>query len=167
MDLSFEVLNEWLSYDPETGDLFWKKKPARQIAAGAKAGCKCAQGYVLVRVLGTLIRAHRAACILSGINIDGVDVDHVDGNGLNNRLANLRPCSHSQNMHNAPSHKDNLYSKWKGVSFDPKAKVMKWYARLYVNGKSLWLGSFKDEREAAEAYIFAALEHHGEFARFE
>jgi len=164
MDLPYETLNEWLSYDPETGDLTWKQKPARQIAAGAKAGCK-ARLYYVVRVLGVLMPAHCVACILSGIDLSDRNVDHVDGDGFNNRLVNLRPCTHFENMHNTRPHKDNQYSKWKGVSFDPKATVMKWYARIYVNGKSIWLGSFADEREAAEAYLFAALEYQGDFAR--
>lgn len=164
MDITYEKLSEWLRYEPATGDIFWLKKPAKQIASGAKAGCDSGH-YRVVRIEGRLVPVHRVACILSRLDITDKHVDHINGNGKDNRLSNLRPCTRYENMHNTLPHSDNAYSEWKGVSFDPKAKARKWYARIYVNGKSIWLGSFESEREAAEAYLFAALEHQGDFAR--
>lgn len=159
-----DIAREYLSYDPETGEFRWIKRPSNRVKVGDVAGCKERKhGYILIRLNATLFRAHRLACLMSGVDIKGLDVDHADGNPSNNKLSNLRPCTKSQNMGNMMPHKDNQYSKWKGVSWSGANK--NWYARIYHNGKSRWLGSFGDEREAAEAYLLAALDLQGEFAR--
>lgn len=160
-----EEAKEYLRYEPDTGNFIWLKKASKKTIVGSIAGCKEKRfGYVVIRLNGRLFRAHRLACALSGINIDGLHVDHIDGNPSNNRLENLRPCTRSQNMKNLKPHKDNKYSAWKGVSWSPANN--NWYARIFVDGKSRWLGSFSDEREAAEAYLFAALDLQGDYARF-
>ena len=159
------IAKEFLSYFPETGDFYWIKRPSNRVKVGMVAGV-LSRGYVLIRFKGQLFPAHRLACAFMGLDIEGKEVDHIDGNPSNNRIANLRACSRTDNNRNTRPHRDNLYSKWKGVSWDKRRG--KWYARLgRVQEKDKFLGYFLDEREAAEAYIFAALEHHGEFARFE
>lgn len=84
---------------------------------------------------------------------EGKIVDHINGNGLDNRLENLRLCTPSQNCMNART-------KNKGVSFHNG----KYRARIHVNKKSIFLGHFSTEWEAKAAYNIAAKEHHGEFA---
>ena len=90
-------------------------------------------------------------------------VDHRDGNGLNNTRANLRIATHTQNMQNRKRHKNNK-SGYKGVY---RRRSGKWRAAIRVNGKYISLGSFDTPEEAYAAYCKAAIQYHGEFARFE
>lgn len=83
-------------------------------------------------------------------------IDHINGNTLDNRLKNLRICSHTENMRNRKT------SGFKGVS---KTASGKYRARITVNNKELHLGSFKSKEEAAKAYNEAANKYYGVFAR--
>jgi hypothetical protein len=89
-------------------------------------------------------------------------VDHVDSDGLNNRRANLRPATHSENQQNRRMAENNT-SGYKGVSFD-KSKG-RWRAAIKLNGRTINLGRFADPTAAASAYDAAALDLFGEFAR--
>lgn len=91
---------------------------------------------------------------------DGVLVDHKDGDGLNNRRANLRPCTHAQNMFNRRLPRNNR-SGFKGVYWHKN----RWYAKIQVDRKNIHLGAFTDVEQAAHAYDRAARIHFGEFAR--
>jgi hypothetical protein len=93
---------------------------------------------------------------------EGEICDHINHNGLDNRKANLRPATHSQNMQNRPKRKTKCHSKYKGVSFRKAQK--KWVADIQVNGKPKFLGYFGSEVKAAKAYDRAARKYHGEFA---
>lgn len=90
----------------------------------------------------------------------GFEVDHINGNPLDNRRNNLRIVTHSQNQKNM---RTSPKSGYKGVSWQKKAK--KWQVHLMNNGKKYYLGLFCDIKEAAKAYNIAALEHFGEFAK--
>lgn len=90
------------------------------------------------------------------------DVDHINGNGLDNRKSNLRCCSRSQNMANSGIRSHNT-SGYKGVSWDKFRN--KWKASMTYNGKTLFLARTDDPIEAAKIYDRKALELHGEFAR--
>lgn len=90
-------------------------------------------------------------------------VDHIDGNKLNTRLDNLRACNSSMNNINRKK-SINTSSKYKGVSFDKYNK--KWQSRIKKDYKTIHLGRYKDEKEAAIAYDNKARELFGEFAVF-
>ncbi len=104
----------------------------------------------------TTIRMHNLILGVSG-------VDHVNGNGLDNRRVNLRPATRSQNGFNVSS-RANGTSKYKGVCWHKRKKG--WQASIKIDGKLIYLGRFADEAQAARAYDAAARELHGEFARF-
>lgn len=89
------------------------------------------------------VRMHRDVLMYSG----NLDVDHIDGNGLNNQKKNLRIVSHQQNMANYPvDKKAGHHSKYRGVSFHKKAKKFNAYIR--INGKDHHIGLFLTEDEA-------------------
>lgn len=89
-----------------------------------------------------------------------IHVDHINGDGLDNRIENLRICTHGQNMSNRKLHKNNT-SGYKGVNWERE----KWRATIYKNGKKISLGCFHDILDAAMAYNKAAIKHYGEFAK--
>ena len=91
----------------------------------------------------------------------GMQVDHINGNPLDNRRTNLRICSHSENQQNQ-RHKSGGTSKFKGVSWAKNSR--KWRAQIRINWKVKCIGEFETEQEAAIAYNAAAFLLHGEFA---
>jgi hypothetical protein len=91
-------------------------------------------------------------------------VDHINGDPLDCRRANLRIATNQQNCRNSRPRGGS--SKLKGAVFDRCHKGRKpWRSRIRVNGKLIHLGNFATEIEAAKAYDKAALEMFGEFAR--
>jgi len=92
---------------------------------------------------------------------DGMEVDHINGNGLDNQRENLRVCSVAENRRNRRSNR-NSTSRFVGVSYDKwrGERPSKWAAS--IGGKRI--GYFKTEKEAAQAYDRVAKEKYGEFA---
>lgn len=95
-------------------------------------------------------------------NCEGLLVDHINGNTLDNRVKNLRLATKSQNAMNMKSNK-NSTSKYKGVSYDKNRN--KWRANIFHNNKQIHLGRFNSELEAAIAYNDAAIIYYEEYAR--
>lgn len=92
----------------------------------------------------------------------GFEVDHVNGNKLDNRKENLRVVIHSENQRNKGKSKNNT-SGFKGVNWNKKAG--RWIANIKINKNRLYLGSFLDKKLAYQAYCNACAKYHGEFAR--
>lgn len=92
------------------------------------------------------------------------EVDHADGNGLNNQRANLRAATRGNNMHNCGKRDlKSATSQFKGVCWDRRAG--KWHAQSSVNYKNHHIGLFANEVAAAIAYDHFARHHHGAYAR--
>ncbi|MDZ7906185.1 MAG: AP2/ERF family transcription factor [Cypionkella sp.] len=93
---------------------------------------------------------------------DDMVTDHKDGNGLNNRRANLRDATLSQNAQNSLLAMVYNVSGYKGVSF--RKEINKWQAYINMNGNRKYLGTFTSQVDAAKAYDCAAIALHGAFA---
>lgn len=93
-------------------------------------------------------------------NPKGLLVDHINHNILDNRRCNLRATTAAQNSRNRRPHK-NTTSRFKGVC---RTRSGKWQAQIKVDLKSVYLGMFDDELEAAKAYNEAARKAYGEYA---
>lgn len=114
--------------------------------------------YAQTVVKGHCFRMHRLIMAAQ----PGQQVDHIDGNGLNNTRANLRIVTNSQNSMNRRKIR-NASSQYKGVAWFTKAGC--WCAYIWVSGRNKHLGKFKYEAAAARAYDAAARQYFGEFAR--
>ena len=93
----------------------------------------------------------------------GLHVDHVDGNGLNNRRSNLRVATPAENQRNRGLHINNT-SGYKGVGWDKQRG--KWLAQIELSGKTTRLGRYATKELAHAAYCEAAKMHFGQFANF-
>jgi hypothetical protein len=103
------------------------------------------------------IRMHREIAKAQPLD----EVDHINGNGLDNRKCNLRLCSRSQNSWNMVSTRGT--SKYKGVSY--KKKTKKWKAQINYQNHDYHIGYFSSELDAAIAYDACARILYGDFAR--
>lgn len=116
------------------------------------------QGYAIRWVRNHKIKMHRDVMNPP----EGMEIDHINGNKLDNRRANLRICTHADNVRNVGKRKDNS-SGFKGVYW--RSDVKKWRALIQVEGRRIDLGFFTEPQDAALAYDKAARKYHGEFAR--
>ena len=154
-------LNDLFEY--REGKLYWKSKPSKtcNIKIGDEAGYKNAQDYMAVGLYGRKYKNHRIIFFMHHGYVPD-EVDHIDGNTLNNKIENLRAANHAENMFNKKSYV-NSTSGIKGVSWHKAAK--KWYVQIRSNQKHLFQGLFNDLELAELVAIEARNKYHGKFAR--
>lgn len=124
--------------------------------------CVCARTNITV---ATRKRAHISMHRLIGAAMgfdQSLEVDHIDGDRLNNRRSNLRPATNAQNVKNVGPRKTNR-SGYKGVCWHKKSGA--WAAQINVGGRRRHLGLFANKESAARVYDAWAREAHAEFAR--
>lgn len=158
MSLTAERLRELVSYDQETG------KFVRLVATGPR-GCHKpgslkayikTNGYARVHVDGTTHAAHRLAWLyMHGRWPDG-DIDHINGDRLDNRATNLREVTRAENMQNERKARCNNKSGLLGVS--PHGRS--WRAQITVGGVCKKLGSYETPEQAHAVYLAAKRELH-------
>lgn len=147
--LDINYLKEWLSYDPETGVFTWLKY-RRNIKKGDVAGCINQKGYLYIGLQGKLYRANRLAWFyVHGVMPTG-QIDHIDGDRINNRIANLRDVDGFTNQQNRKNGNKNASSKYLGVSFHKQSK--KWIAQIWFR-QHKYIGLYDTEEEAHQAYL--------------
>lgn len=157
-------LRQLLDYDPETGVLTWRERPAALFKPGRRPAAAMAatwnacnagkaaltsnngQGYLTGGVFGTVYRAHRVIwAIYHGAWPTG-EIDHINGIRSDNRIANLREVSRAQNARNVGKGRANT-SGHGGVNWHKRSG--KWQARIRTGGKTIFLGDFNNIDEAA------------------
>lgn len=146
-------LQELVNYAADTGIFTWNK-PRRRCRSGDKTGCRMRNGYICIRLDDILYTAHR----LAWLYVHGVwpthQLDHINGDRADNRIANLREATNAQNAQNR-KRKDNK-SGFPGV----RAENSKWLAEIKVNYKVIRLGLYATPEEAHEAYLKAKRDLH-------
>ena len=164
---SLEMVSELFGYDVETGFICWKAARGKKIKAGQPAGTISKKGYLKIAITidkkYCVFQAHRLIWyITTGVDPMDKQIDHIDGNPLNNKISNLRLATNAENQRNKPANQNNS-SGFKGVSYKKSHK--RWCASIGFNGKKFCLGFFDTPELAHMAYCKAAAELHGDFAR--
>ena len=178
--LDISHLNECVRYDESSKTfLRWRERPRNhfksEIAykawgsafahkdAGALQIQPCGTRYWSITINERRYRLHRIVYALTrGIDPHGMEIDHIDGNGLNNQKENLRIATPSENQHNKKLYKNNKSGK-RGVCFD--RKYNKWRAVVTHNRKYITIGRFNTQQEASEAYEKTSKQLFGDFYR--
>lgn len=155
--LTQERLKELLSYDPETGVFVRIKQTSSNAKIGDVAGTSHPSGYQYIRIDRKRFSAHRLAWFYMTGAFPPDDIDHINRDKADNRFANLRAVTCSENMHNAGNYKSNT-SGYKGVSYVKCRK--KWLAQIKLNNVGKNLGRFSTPEEASAAYLAAQRIYH-------
>lgn len=151
--LTADRLREVVSYNPETGH-FTRKN-------GEPSGSISDQGYIRIKIQDRSYQAHRLAWLYMTGKNPVEQIDHINGDRLNNKFSNLREASRLQNNRNSVS-KSYVNDLPRGVAIAQPSGRFKAYIR--TSGKQRHLGTFDTPEEASEFYQLAADLLHGEFA---
>ena len=165
-------VKELLHYNADTGEFTWRHRLRRHFKTnrhyhswnarygGNIAGAKTPTGYVQIKINGGVELAHRLAWLYDYGAWPVLDIDHVNRVKDDNRIANLRLATESQNAANSKRRKANLCG-YKGVSLSKDGR--RYRARIRLKGVEKVIGYFSNAKDASEAYAFAAAQAHGEF----
>jgi len=169
--LTQEYLKECLDYNPETGVFIWRDRPLSHYKCefdkkcndgrffNKEAGTNMANGYLGIKIKGKTYYAHRLAILYVFGKLPEYDTDHINGNKLDNRIANLRIATRSENNQNKKKNQpSNKTTGILGVYFD-KNKC-KYQAQIKINGNHINLGRFNTAELAHEAYLKKKREIH-------
>lgn len=156
-----------ISYDPATGIFSWAQRPDGRFnkRVGLRAGFivsnKRSQEYRSIKIAGKMYLEHRLAFVFMFNRWPANEVDHINGDGTDNRWANLRDATSAQNKWNQVV-KSSSVSGLKGVSFDFRRGKFK--AQIRSFGRREHLGYFNFPEDAHAAYCRRAVILRGEFA---
>lgn len=162
--IALERLKELVSYDRETGRFHWNIDRGGLIMAGHRAGYTRKDGYLVLVLDGESYLGHRVAWFYETGSWPDEMIDHINGNPADNRLANLREATRSQNMMNMAVPPANT-SGFKGVSFCKRSN--RWDTYITVDRKRRRLGYFQNIEDAVAARKAAEASMFGQFARAE
>jgi len=162
--ITSEIASALFWHDDADGVLRWaftSAKFKRNDIVGTKtSSAACHTEYRQVKLFGKMYKVHRIIWLMKTGSFPDHYIDHIDGDGLNNRWSNLRSATPSQNMMNQRVRSDSI-TGIKGVSFDKQRN--KWYAYINVDGKRKMLGRHDVLEEAVAARREAEKRLHGEF----
>lgn len=150
--ISRSRLMEVLNYDPETGAFTWRVVTSNRVKKGGIAGALTVRGYMQIAVDGRLFYAHRLAWLYVYGYLPKSQLDHIDGDGCNNAICNLREATMAQNCQNMSLNKKNT-SGYHCVSWSKTHN--KWAAYIWKDYKKKHLGLFVNANDAYRAYLKA------------
>lgn len=161
---SFTDLRTQFIYDADTGRIQYRKRVNKKRRVRDEAGNLFTLGAGTYRMVlaeypvgpAKRVFAHRVIWRLMTADEPPEQIDHFNGNTLDNRWDNLRDGSDGVNSRNRALHKNNT-SGWCGVTWD--AKRRKWVARMGLNGETFHLGVFSDKEEAGKVAHDARIKH--------
>lgn len=142
-------LRQLLNYDPDTGVFTWRET-TRRGWVGKKAGVVNSLGYVRMLINGRPYFAHRLAWLYVNGEWPKHEIDHINHDRADNRIANLRDIPHRVNVLNRRGATAKSKSGIRGVYW--KESDRKWIAKIGDNGKDRHLGRFNSPEEASAAY---------------
>lgn len=159
-ELSVEQANEVIEYQPDTGVFVWRERAKHHFNslrahaswnakfAGKRAGRPDAKGYLVLDILGRRVKAHRLAWLMHTGGWPIREIDHINGEKADNRIANLRDVTHSENGKNARTPTHNTSGQI-GVSWH--RSNCRWVATIKAGGRLRNLGSFPELEDAVTA----------------
>lgn len=150
MGLTAERLRLEYSYDPDAG-LFTRVKSRRGTRVGYIAGSHQTHARWSISIDKVRYKPHRLAWLYVYSELPTGDIDHINGNPLDNRIANLREVTHAQNMQNMRKARIDSTSGLIGAM----PHQGRWRADLRVSGKKHFLGTFDTAQQAHLAYVAA------------
>lgn len=154
--VTVERVKELLAYDPETGIFTWKLDRNSLVKKGDAAGGVSKFGHIVLRADHKFVLAHRAAWAITHGDWPKTDIDHINGDPADNRIANLRIVSRGHNLQNQrKAHRDS-----KSGLLGVKQVGKKWYAKIMAAGVRYELGIFLTPEEASAAYLTAKRKLH-------
>ena len=154
-----DELKTYLHYDLQSGNFYWRICKGKRGKEGKIAGSKTSHGYIIITIHKTRYYAHRLAWLYLYGKIPK-QLDHINRNGADNRISNLRECTQSENMKNISKLSTNK-SGYKGVSWAKNNN--KWVVYARHNGLKYNLGYYDDKIEAANVYKEFAIKNHKQF----
>lgn len=155
-ELTADRLRELLDYCPDTGVFTWRVRAAKCVKVGDVAGRFDAYGYWRIQIDGRKHLAHRLAWLYTTGEFPPDQIDHINGDRSDNRIANLRAATDAENKHNRRKPNSNTTSGYLGVS----PRYGKFRAQIWLDGKGKHIGSFGSPEEAHAAYLKAKRELH-------
>lgn len=154
-------LKHMLQYDPGTGEFRWADPPKKRAYLVGRVAGRLVLGYRRIKIHGKAYMAHRLAWYISTGEWPSADIDHINRIRDDNRICNLRLATASENAANRSPARGSS-SAHKGVTWH---RCGRWQAQIEHAGHNRYLGLYKTEDAAAQAYREAAEELFGEFAR--
>ncbi len=157
--IDVDYLKSVINYDSDTGLLTWAKSYGNAIE-GDVAGCLKASGYWIVGLRGEKYLAHRLAWLWVNGAWPVNQIDHINGNKLDNRMENLRDVLPHVNMQNHDHFKRPNKSGITGVYW--KESKGGWFAGISVKGTKINRGPYKTKERASEVREMLRRQHHGD-----
>jgi hypothetical protein len=157
--ITLERLKEILTYDPETGEFKWTGVASRTIHGSVAGYIHNRDGYHLISIKHRKYRSHRLAWLYMTGEWPKNQIDHINGIRNDNRIANLRDVTSSENNHNRKyANSNNKSCGTLGVSYLKNLGMFQSYIK--VNGKPFYLGCYDSKELAHEAYLTAKRKMH-------
>ncbi len=152
-------LQDLFNYDPETG-WFTNRYSRGRAGMGERAGSPSGHGYRKITVDYDKFYEHQLVWLYIHGKFPG-EIDHINGDPSDNRIANLRLATRTQNNGNAIMGTNGI-AGLQGVYLDRRG--LKWFSKIQFQGKPIWVGTFDTVEEAHQAYLVKHRELFGEFS---